>query len=467
MKDLKVKALTQRSLKLLNMQKTWRIKTFTYSLVCKAPIWMKQNMMHEVCAHHHANIFNWEGKGLWKQKKRGEEEDGWMRCTHQVLQLGRNFGNVIHGAQHIGYWCEDWFSDNCHCGLAFIKCLHHPNNTWMPQPHHLCCILSQQIQKRFLHTPAVCLVFARQLFKIFLQQFFPQKATVFCIQLFKLFLQDFFQNPQFFIQLFKFFFKAFRVNLQFAFSSSLGFSSRASSKTNSFEFSSSSRFSSRLFQNLQFCIQLFFKLFFKALFKSLQKLSMPTTHWWSHKPHNKQICSSSSNLSLPLSKQVITHIPLELKQQAASSNQALSLSPPPNSRISRIDASASAAASFLLKCRTFFLIGRSRNRCTNPPTPQSKLTLKHHCGLGFQIRLSCPAPTHRPGNCAAGWLCSGAFQSRASTPGLVLRNPPALQAHNPAALWVLSPRALCCAPSSRSLLLQSQVLVWSSSCWEP
>lgn len=154
---------------------------------------------------------------------------------------------------------------------------------------------------------------------------FPQKATVFCIQLFKLSLQDFFQNPQFFIQLFKFFFKAFSKTyslhsaLLWAFlqgllpkpavlnSALLQDFLQGFSKTCSFAFSSSSSFSSRLYSSL--C-------------KSFPCL-LPI--WWSHKPHKKQICSSSSNLSLPLSKQVVTHIPLELKQQAASK---LSLSLP-------------------------------------------------------------------------------------------------------------------------------------------
>lgn len=286
---------------------------------------------------------------------------------------------------------------------------------------------------------------------------FPPESHSFLHSALQAFSSRLLPKPKFFHSALQVFLQSFFQNLQFAFSSSLGFSSRASSKTNSFEFSSSSRFSSRLFQNLQFCIQLFFKLSFKALFKPLQKLSIPTTHL--------MIPQTSQETDLQQQQQSLSpslktgHHPHTLGTEAASSNQALSLSPPPNSRISRIDASTSAASSFLLECRTSFLIGISRNRCTNPPTPQSKLTLKHHCGLGFQTRLSCPAPTHRPGNCAAGWLCSGAFQSRASTPGLVLRNPPALQAHNPAALWVLSPRALCCAPSSRSQLLQSQVLV--------
>jgi hypothetical protein len=109
----------------------------------------------------------------------------------------------------------------------------------------------------------------------------------------------------------------------------LGFSSRASSKTNSFEFSSSSRFSSRLFQDLQFCIQLFFKLFFKALFKSLQKLSMPTTHLMI--PQTSQETDLQQQQQQSLSPSLKTgHHPHTLGTEAASSKQqpsSLSLSP--------------------------------------------------------------------------------------------------------------------------------------------
>lgn len=138
---------------------------------------------------------------------------------------------------------------------------------------------------------------------------FPQKATIFHSAL-QVFLQSFFQN------------------LEFAFSSSLDFSSRAFSKTNSFEFSSSSRFSSRLFQNLQFCIQLFFKLFFKALFKPLQKLSMPTAHL--------MIPQTSQETDLQQQQQSLSpslktgHHPHTLGTEAATSNQALSLSLSPS-----------------------------------------------------------------------------------------------------------------------------------------
>ncbi len=125
---------------------------------------------------------------------------------------------------------------------------------------------------------------------------FPQKATVFGIQLFKLFLQDFFQNPQFFIQLFKFFFKAFSKTyslhstllwafLQGLFPKPLVLNSallqdflQGFSKTCSFAFSSSSRLYSSLCKTFPCLLPI----------------------WWSHKPHKKQICSSSSNLSLPL-----------------------------------------------------------------------------------------------------------------------------------------------------------------------
>ncbi len=168
---------------------------------------------------------------------------------------------------------------------------------------------------------------------------FPPKSHSFWHSALQAFPSRLLPKPTIFHSALQVFLQSFFQNLQFAFNSSLGFSSRAFSKTNSFEFSSSSRFSSRLFQNLQFCIQ----LFFKALFKPLQKLSMPTAH-----------------LVIPQTSQE-TH--LQQQQQ--------SLSPPPNSRISRIDASASVASSFLLKCRTFFLIGRSRNRCTDLPIPQS------------------------------------------------------------------------------------------------
>jgi hypothetical protein len=105
----------------------------------------------------------------------------------------------------------------------------------------------------------------------------------------------------------------------------LGFSSRASSKTNSFEFSSSSR----LFQNLQFCIQLFFKLFFKALFKPLQKLSMPTTHLMI--PQTSQETDLQQQQQQSLSPSLKTgHHPHTLGTEAASSKQqpsSLSLSP--------------------------------------------------------------------------------------------------------------------------------------------